>query len=605
MANVVRLEKCGCFSPTIWLVEGDTRSHILTIHVQRKNGGVDLKDLAWSIKYTNGDGASDVDVPVANSVLVNERTISFDWLIHGLVTAAPGKTIYSVEGVGETEDGEPIVWRSSPGTIFVRENHNATPSVEVEAELTELNKMIVYVNGELENVIAAGEMARDAATHPPLISKQNGNWLIWDATRSAYVDSGMTAQASGGGLPSGGTAHQMLVTDADGNTVWEDRTHYHEIINKEILSEYTYSADDQVEVLGAGELAIKTPFTLAVGEICTVNYNGQEYECSAYLIEEFMVLGNAKAMTEVLPGNNEPFIILSGNGVDMTGNGCYGLLLPLDGASNGTISIRSVAEELKKIPKMFLSEEKFGVAEEETVFLPETTVSQSDGLGLSMTAFKKIPEIGQGFIATFDGVDYECIALESTNEDYAVVFGNSSSLGGGNNRKIPFGIGIFSESSEVYAQGYMFMFTTTDSNEHTLKVHIPIGYVQRINIKYMPTSLSPVWNIVSNVYEASVNGTDIPDTAEYYSALTSNEIVDLLKTARLGGMQFFYSYVTNETSGAMRNLICPITDMRVGITASGAITVYAHATIDSSTVAYIEWRASTNNYSVEIQSTST
>lgn len=32
----------------------------------------------------------------------------------------------------------------------------------------------------------------------------------------------------GGGLPSGGEPHQMLVTDADGKTAWEERTHYKE-----------------------------------------------------------------------------------------------------------------------------------------------------------------------------------------------------------------------------------------------------------------------------------------------------------------------------------------------------------------------------------------
>ena len=41
-----------------------------------------------------------------------------------------------LEGVDETADGHPIVWRSAPGTIYVGENLDATPSEDEEAELS-------------------------------------------------------------------------------------------------------------------------------------------------------------------------------------------------------------------------------------------------------------------------------------------------------------------------------------------------------------------------------------------------------------------------------------------------------------------------------------
>lgn len=206
MNDVVKMGKCGCVSPAIWLVQGDTRSHILTIRVPRMESGVDLKDLAWKINITNEAGVDDVDVPVMGSVVIDERTIAFDWLIHGVATAVPGKTIFSVEGVDETEDGKPIIWRSSPAMIYIREKHDATPSEEVETELGELEKMIVYVNGELTNVIAAGEMARSAATHPPIIG-DNGNWFLWDLEKEIYVDSGKNARGPKG--DHGETAYEI------------------------------------------------------------------------------------------------------------------------------------------------------------------------------------------------------------------------------------------------------------------------------------------------------------------------------------------------------------------------------------------------------------
>ena len=49
---------------------------------------------------------------------------------------------------------------------------------------------------------------------------------ITDAQGVKEVDVMDGQDGQGGGLPEGGAAHQMLVTDADGNTKWEDRTHY-------------------------------------------------------------------------------------------------------------------------------------------------------------------------------------------------------------------------------------------------------------------------------------------------------------------------------------------------------------------------------------------
>lgn len=51
---------------------------------------------------------------------------------------------------------------------------------------------------------------------------------------------------SGGGLPSGGTPYQQLVTDGDGNARWEDKPFYD--ARKEIT--LTFNPDDTYEVYG-------------------------------------------------------------------------------------------------------------------------------------------------------------------------------------------------------------------------------------------------------------------------------------------------------------------------------------------------------------------
>ena len=42
----------------------------------------------------------------------------------------------------------------------------------------------------------------------------------------AYALAKRNGGGGSGGLPEGATAYQQLVTDGDGNTKWEDRTHY-------------------------------------------------------------------------------------------------------------------------------------------------------------------------------------------------------------------------------------------------------------------------------------------------------------------------------------------------------------------------------------------
>lgn len=163
MNNTMKMGKCGCISSNIWVVKGDTRSQIVTISVPRMEGRVDLSNLAWYIKIENAAKVTDIRRPEAGSVLISDDTITFDWLICGIATAFVGTTRFAVEGVDETVDGHPIVWRSAPGAIYVGENLDAEISSESEADLSNLQKLIVYVNGELDNVIAAGKAAAESA----------------------------------------------------------------------------------------------------------------------------------------------------------------------------------------------------------------------------------------------------------------------------------------------------------------------------------------------------------------------------------------------------------------------------------------------------------
>ena len=163
MARVeIRADKQAPMSPMIRLMCGDTRTQIVRIVVPRLFGDVDLCDLAWSIHVVNQKGATDVCLP-HGEIQCTDNEIVIDWLVCSVATATPGITDFELVGVNENEEGHPIVWKSGIGKILVIECLNAEPSSDQEQQLTQLDKMIIYVRGELTNVIAAGDAAIEAA----------------------------------------------------------------------------------------------------------------------------------------------------------------------------------------------------------------------------------------------------------------------------------------------------------------------------------------------------------------------------------------------------------------------------------------------------------
>ena len=91
------------------------------------------------------------------------------------------------------------------------------------------------------------------------------------------------------GLPEGATAHQQLVTDADGNTTWEERLGYNEL-------SYIEHAEVSVGIYNLGYANLPYELFLANGEQYAINWDGTEYTCTAAITtvdeEEVMVIGN-------------------------------------------------------------------------------------------------------------------------------------------------------------------------------------------------------------------------------------------------------------------------------------------------------------------------
>ena len=145
---------------TICLIQGDRRTQILRFHVNRFDGGVDLSDLRWAIKTVNAAGVEDVFDPAA--VEIGDARIIVDWMVDGSVTDADGMAKYELNGLDTVDaDASPVIWRGGTGTISMRANIG--PKFGESDGMTNIEKLILYVEGELQNIIDAGSAAQAAA----------------------------------------------------------------------------------------------------------------------------------------------------------------------------------------------------------------------------------------------------------------------------------------------------------------------------------------------------------------------------------------------------------------------------------------------------------
>ena len=193
-------------------VRGDNRTQIVRFAVRRYDGGIDLSSLAWTIHMINAEGNTDFSTPYGE-VVVTDSQIKVDWLVRGVATAVVGKTQFSLKGTGQDSSGQALIWRSAPYILDVQDTPDVQePSDEQEEQLSELDRLILYVDGELDNIIAAGEAARSAAEAAQ--SAANGINNIKVAANTLEAGSQATVQISDGvggvkvityGIPRGDT----------------------------------------------------------------------------------------------------------------------------------------------------------------------------------------------------------------------------------------------------------------------------------------------------------------------------------------------------------------------------------------------------------------
>lgn len=110
----------------------------------------------------------------------------------------------------------------------------------------------------------------------------------------------------------GNGPHQMLVTGADGNTKWEDRTHYE---SSTMLLDKTTVKTEPNQDFGGMNVADVTKFSIAEGETYVVLFNGEVYELA---LNDLGAIGNLSIMGAGYENTGEPFLVVPVAGMLVT-----------------------------------------------------------------------------------------------------------------------------------------------------------------------------------------------------------------------------------------------------------------------------------------------
>lgn len=270
--------------------------------------------------------------------------------------------------------------------------------------------------------------------------------------------------------PSPDGTHKMLVTDADGKQVWEERTHWAEEKEVVIVPETTDSTQSVMGRLTA--LVLNNPFGTAkpfsVGQSYKVTWDGAEYETIAELAEDgaYMLQVSQGGLSYVLwLENSSPELIAA-----VVENG-YG--------GTHTVMITTVEQASKKIDAKKYLPDGYPYIEVITKFLADNiTVEIVDGQPASSQMDMSGIAEGQKATVTWDEVQYQCVVQMNNIEGAdALCIGNMGLLSGSDGTGVPFLI--------ANANGMTMIVANTGT--HTMSVSVDVeGTVHPLDPKYLP-----------------------------------------------------------------------------------------------------------------------
>ena len=281
----------------------------------------------------------------------------------------------------------------------------------------------------------------------------------------------------GGGLPEGGEPYKQLVTDGNGETVWEDRLAYKTVNETVLVDNVTIEMSD---VSGLYIQNVEASGEFVADNVYKVLYDNEKYECTAYVGGEGVVgIGNA-GIAGATGGNGEPFFIGG------AGNGVLQVITTTGGSH--TIKISQTTETIKPISPEYIGGWK-ALGESvpvETEIVASQTLTYADGgdgsgMGVVQNPFALDLKDGITYKVTWDGTEYESVAYAI---EQVICIGNGDFLGltgYGNNEPYFF-----------YSGAGTVVGACREAGEHTVKIVGMLSDIIPCPREYLPENLCEV-----------------------------------------------------------------------------------------------------------------
>ena len=149
-----------------------------------------------------------------------------------------------------------------------------------------------------------------------------------------------------------GAAYKQLVTDGNGNTKWEDRTHYQYEQTVGVQEESVAFNKYHSSGVYAGHMDYSDNITFTVGQTIKVVFDGQPYDLSCQETAVGEIYGNASIagtlMGQSLPDTGEPFAFIE--------DGNSFMFMSFSTEAQHTISAEWKEPSFHKIDKKYLPE---------------------------------------------------------------------------------------------------------------------------------------------------------------------------------------------------------------------------------------------------------
>ena len=360
--------------------------------------------------------------------------------------------------------------------------------------------------------------------------------------------------SSGGGLPTGGSPNQMLVTDSTGAAGWEDKLCW--VTGKEVIV-----LPETVMTLADGYYVgtVPTESDITLGEVYTITYNGVAYQCEAQAVEGY-AFGNLGAMVEGFDVTSDPFILLvyPPEMAESLG-GVSSMLFPLDGATDITISVQGAVKTVKTIDEQYMPGYVFGyIPYTGRVFMREKTFSTASGSAM-IPVYNSPLLNGQVYTVTYNGTEYTVTARMNDNGN-AIIIGKFDGEG-----DEPFAMtyvpdGLTGEDGNTY-QGMLLVYDSAESctvsiigsGEETIKVPASLledtatPLIVRVDrSSYQSTTISSVSHTYDEIKQAYKAGRTIFCWLVTGDSNTHDFLLPLIKYSSYGACFIFQSSLWGE-----------------------------------------------------------